>query len=376
MDTLSIGFPRMHKEPGEIRDFLPRLIHRLARYAREIVVEEGSGEAMGVKTTKYTRGFENVRVGANQDCYDQDIVVQVRAPEDHELARMKPGTILFAMLHYPTHPGRIHRMLELGLHPISMDSVVDEEGTRLIENIRGTSWNAVWAGFRALRKTYPDFCALDRRPLEAVVIGAGPVGRFAAEAATKYGDVALHKDMLARGIPGVIAHLIGRNITRDTAALRALMSRADLFVDATFRSDPTQIVIPNALIAALPEHAVIVDATADPYITGAGPLQVKAIEGIPTGNLDDYEFPPDHPAFDAIPEGVSTEHRRMTVSCYSWPGIHAMDCMRRYGRQLRPFLELLLRKPLSELSLESNNYFEAALYRGALPHFMATSGVV
>ncbi len=366
----SIGFPRMYKEDGEVRDFLPPLIRSLVPYAREVVIEEGMGSGMNLEIGAYTGGQKNVRVGTNQDCYAQDIVVQVRSPEDDEMTRMKPGTVLVAMLHYPTHPGRVRLMRDLGLVPISMDSVADRDGERLIEHIRGTSWNAVWAGFRALRRTYADFRSPDREPIKAVIVGTGPVGRYAAEAATKYGDVALHLDLLAHGVPGVIVHVIGRNVTRHEEHLRTLMRRADVFVDATFRSDPTQHIFPNDLIGELPDHAVIVDATADPYVTDTNPIQVKAVEGIPTGSLDQYEFAPDHPAFDMLPESVDTTHRRTTVSCYSWPGLKPVACMQRYGRQLAPFLRILLEKPVETLCVDSPNYFEAALYRGMLRHFL------
>jgi alanine dehydrogenase len=251
-----------------------------------------------------------------------------------------------------------------------MDSIVDDEGERLVENIRGTSWNAIWAGFRALQKTLPDFDTRTRKVIEVIVVGAGPVGRFAAEAATKYGDEALHRALLLRGVPGVIVHLIGRNITQDRPVLLDLMSRADMFVDATFRSDPTDYIFPNDLIGVLPEHAVVVDVTADPYITETDPIQVKAIEGIPTGDLDEYEFPPDHPAFDTLPDAVNTEHRRTTVSCYSWPGLNPKECMRRYGRQVGWMLDILLRKPYDELSVASTNYLERALYRGTLHAYL------
>lgn len=46
----TIGFPRMHKEPGEVRDFLPDLMHSLALVAREIVIEEGSGSGIGIES--------------------------------------------------------------------------------------------------------------------------------------------------------------------------------------------------------------------------------------------------------------------------------------------------------------------------------------
>ena len=277
MGELIIGFPRMHKEPSEVRDFLPDLMHSLALVAREIVIEEGSGSGMGIESWQYIEGHSNIRIGSNQDCYDQHIVVQIRSPEDDELVRMKPGTILFSMLHYSTHPGRIQLMSELGHRPISMDSVVGDDGRRLIENLRGTSWNAVWAGFRALKHTYPAFAEKGRKPIEVVVVGTGPVGRFAAEAATKYGNVTLNKEFLRRGVPGVIVHLIGRNITQDETALKALFQRADMIVDATSRTDPTRHIIANHLIGALPQHAVVLDATADPYIADSKPIHSPTV---------------------------------------------------------------------------------------------------
>ena len=138
--------------------------------------------------------------------YAQETILDRALPDVRDGLKPVHRRILFAMLHYPTHPGRVRLMHDLGLLAISMDSVVDEDGTRLIENIRGTSWNAVWAGFRALRKTYPTLCSPEREPLRAIVMGTGPVGRYAAEAATKYGDVALHLDLLAHDVPGVVVN--------------------------------------------------------------------------------------------------------------------------------------------------------------------------
>jgi hypothetical protein len=44
--------------------------------------------------------------------------------------------------------------------------------------------------------------------------------------------------------------------------------------------------------------------------------------------------------------------------------------MKRYGRQVQPFLELLLQKPVDALSLDEGDYFERALVRGTLPHWL------
>ncbi len=365
----SFGFPRMHKEAGEVRDFLPELIKQLASMAERVILEEGYGAGMGFEPERYTHGCKNVHFASNQVCYQQDVVVQIRAPEDAELSRLKPGSLLFAMLHYPTHSGRNKLLARLGVQVISMDSVVDDSGRRLIENLHGTSWNAIWAGFRALRKNYPAFDTPGRRPLRVVILGHGAVGSLAVDAALKYGDVELHQDFLENGIPGVIVEVIGRNITADYGALREVLLGADMLVDATFRSDPTQYIIPNELVGVLPAHAVIVDITADPYIEGPETTQVKGIEGIPSGNLDEYEFRPDHPAFDQLPPAVQVQHRRLTISCYSWPGLKPVECMRRYGKQLAPLLRVLSRVPYQALSLSSADYLERALFRGTLRHY-------
>jgi alanine dehydrogenase len=44
---LTFGFPTMHKEAGERRDFLPALIHLLADLGCEVFVESGIGSGMG-----------------------------------------------------------------------------------------------------------------------------------------------------------------------------------------------------------------------------------------------------------------------------------------------------------------------------------------
>ncbi len=72
---------------------------------------------------------------------------------------------------------------------------------------------------------------------------------------------------------------------------------------------------------------------------------MRGIEGIPQGNLDKYVFYPEDPDWTfTIPEGVPTEQRRITVTCYSWPGIHPEACMRHYAKQLQPLLEVLVEK--------------------------------
>ena len=96
------------------------------------------------------------------------------------------------------------------------------------------------------------------------------------------------------------------------------------------------------------------------------PPVVRGVEGIPQGNLDQYVFEADDPNWEkTVPASIPSEHRRTTVSCYSWPGIHPEASMLHYGQQLEPLMKVLLEKGYDDLS-QQGDYFERALYRATL----------
>jgi alanine dehydrogenase len=95
------------------------------------------------------------------------------------------------------------------------------------------------------------------------------------------------------------------------------------------------------------------------------------VEGIPQGNLDQYVFDPDDPKWDQlVPESIPSKHRRTTVTCYSWPGVHAEACMRHYAQQVEPLMDVLFEKGYNGLSL-NGSYFERALYRATLKAWLS-----
>ena len=106
----------------------------------------------------------------------------------------------------------------------------------------------------------------------------------------------------------------------------------------------------------MPEHGVIVDLSVDPYLLDDNPPVVRGIEGIPQGNLDQYIFQPDDPKWDdLVPKSIPSRHRRTTVSCYSWPGVHPKACMRHYGKQLTPLVSCLLKKAMTIFLLRAGS---------------------
>ncbi len=366
----SIGFPRMMKEPAEKRVFLPEFIQHLANAGLNVFIEEGYGSRSGFSFDDYRQGNERVRRCSRAAAFRQDVVLVLRSPTMDEYTLIPSGKTLISMLHFPTRPGRVARLAELGIKAISLDSIVNDTNLRLVENMKAVAWNGLDVAFSVLEKRWPGLHKPDGSPIRVVVIGTGMVGKHAVEAATKHGNDERNTAAIEANKGGVIAHAIGRSLVTRASAMEALLRDADILVDAAQRRDPSKPIVPNAWLAWLPEHAVIADLAVDPYTPDTDPPVVRGVEGIPQGSLDQYVFEPNDANWSAtIPADVPTAQRRTVVSCYSWPGIHPAACMRHYAQQLEPLLEPLLAKSYDGLSLEGG-YFERALCRATLRHWL------
>jgi alanine dehydrogenase len=360
----SFGLPRIHKEPGERRDFLPGLVSFLDRAgAANVVIEQGYGSGMGLDVKDYLAQSPRCRVGTYEECLAQDAVLVLRYPTDAIVSKMRPGAVFVAMVHYPTRPGRVELLEKLGVRAVSLDAITDDRGVRLVENLESVGWNGVKCAFRELERVWPALHDPARPPVRALVLGAGAVGAHAVRAAAAWGDRAWRDAQVERGVKGVEVTVVDFDLSGDEAYMRSLLARSDVVVDATLRRDVSKPAIPNAWLGELPPHAVLVDLSVDPYDFTRTPPQVKGLEGVPEGNLDQYVFSPDDPAYDRIDKRVDTQNRRVALSCYSWPGIAPKDCMDRYGKQIEPLLRVLLEKELDQLDPVGGTYFERAVAR-------------
>ncbi len=373
--TIGVGFPRMHKEAAERRDYLPDLVAAVADAGAEVVIEDGLGSGVGLAHADYTSRSPRIRIGTNAEAFGQDIVVTLRCPETDELAGIRAGATLVAMLHYSTRPARIEALVAAGIEGVSLDGIVDDIGRRLVVNAPAVAWNGVEAAFDLLEVTWPALRTTARGPVHGLVLGIGTIGRHAVEAVSNFGTTARRDAYLAAGFRGAVVHAIGRNVTEDEQTMLELLASADVLVDASQRDDPSRPLVPNRWLDVMPPHAVISDLVVDPYLLDTTPPTVRSIEGIPRGNLDHYAFAPDDPTWtDTIPAGIPTEHRRHVVSCYSWPGVRPLPCMELYGGQLASLLQVLVERGGATGLRPDGPLEERALHRAWLRTWQGTGG--
>jgi alanine dehydrogenase len=364
VSRISIGLAQIHAEAGERRDFLPEFVAHLEQCGAEVVLEHGYGGKMGLSEADYNAAAPRAHFSTLEEVYSQDMVLVLRYPGDDKVRWMRPGTCLVSMLHYPTRPQRVQFLRDQGIRAISLDSIKDNLGRRIVENLRAVGWNGVEAAFQQLAKIYPPPGIEDpnRNPIKVTVMGAGAVGMFAIQAAVRYGNETTWRRMAEKHVTGVQVTAVEFDLTNHPTIMTQILKYTDILVDATQRPDPSQPIIPNTLVGVMRPHAILLDLSVDPYdCTEDGMLVIKGIEGVPQGNLDQYVFGPEDPAYTRIPECVDTRNRRWSISCYSWPGIYPEACMRIYGKQLEPLFQTILEAGGVERIQPENGFFQRAL---------------
>lgn len=369
MSKISIGLARMHQEPGERRDFLPEFVAELIECGGDVVLEPDYGSGMGLTQDDYLSAESQVRFAPVEEVYEQDIVLVLRYPGDEKVRWMRPGACLVSMLHYPTRPHRVEFLRAMGIEAISLDSIKDDVGRRMVENLRAVGWNGVDAAFQVLSKVYPSPGIEDsnRNPIKVTVMGAGAVGMFAIQAGVRYGNEATWRKMASENVTGVQITAVDYDVTNHPHIITQILKYTDILVDATQRPDASKPVIRNEWIGVMRPYAVLLDLSVDPYeCTPEGLQMVKGIEGVPQGNLDQYIFSPDDPAYDSLPSCVDTRNRRWSVSCYSWPGIRPKECMEVYGKQLQPLMQAILEAGGVSKVHPEKGFFERAVTRALL----------
>ncbi|MDM8533352.1 alanine dehydrogenase [Clostridiaceae bacterium HSG29] len=357
----SFGFLRIAKEVNEKRAFLPDFFKELEKFDIDIYLEFNYGFKMGFTENDYCNANKNIKFASRKEVFSMDYVIVLRTPENDELKNLKRGSVLISMLHYITRERRNLLLEELGIIPFSMDTMINDDNKRIVVNSYFTAFNGADSALNELEKKFKN--KFISRTINIGIIGMGNVGLNVAKAFKDLSNKRLKE--YKESYFGMRIIFLTRSITSNVELLENELKNLDIIVDASTRRDTSEFIIDNEMVGILKKDAVILDITADPYDFEKNPPQVKAIEGIPTGTLDQYVFNENDEIYNEVQKLVCTKNRRTVVTCNAWPGVYPIPSMKRYGKQMLPILNILIKKGYKDLNIKSNIYYERALYRSS-----------
>ena len=177
----------------------PSGVRELTGHGHEVVVQAGAGEGSAISDAEYEAQGARILPDADAVFAEADLIVKVKEPQPEEVARLRPGQVLFTYLHLAPDPELTVGLMDSGATCIAYETVEDPMG---------------------------------RLPLLA------PMSEIAGKIATQAGAFMLEKPLGGRGlllggVPGVAAGkvmVIGGGVVGANAALIGLGMGAEVYI--------------------------------------------------------------------------------------------------------------------------------------------------
>ena len=197
--TTSVGVPTEIKQDEHRVALTPAGVRELVAGGHEVVVQAGAGEGSAITDDSYAAQGATILPDADAVFAEADLIVKVKEPQPPEVARLRPGQVLFTYLHLAPDAELTAGLVDSGATAIAYETVTDRHG---------------------------------RLPLLA------PMSEVAGKIATQAGAFMLEKPMGGRGmllggVPGVAAGrvmVLGGGVVGQNAAEIAIGMGAEVYV--------------------------------------------------------------------------------------------------------------------------------------------------
>jgi H+-translocating NAD(P) transhydrogenase subunit alpha len=191
---MRLGVPR-ETAPGERRVALvPDIVGRLVTSSNEVLVEAGAGSAAGFTDAAYAEAGASL-VGSAADVYAAGLVCKVQRPSAAELAALRKGIVLVALLQPLVNQELPRELAERGVTAFSMDAIPRITRAQPMDALSSQSTVAGYKGViiaaATLGKFFPMLttAAGTIAPAKVLVLGAGVAGLQAIATARRLGAV-------------------------------------------------------------------------------------------------------------------------------------------------------------------------------------------
>jgi alanine dehydrogenase len=123
-----VGVPKEVKTHEYRVGLVPGSVRELVHNGHKVVVETNAGAGIGFGDDAYVKAGAEIVAGADQVFARADMVVKVKEPQPAEIARLRPGQVLFTYLHLAADKAQSEGLMKAGAVCIAYETVTDARG--------------------------------------------------------------------------------------------------------------------------------------------------------------------------------------------------------------------------------------------------------
>jgi NAD(P) transhydrogenase subunit alpha len=342
--SLIVGVPR-ETAPGESRVAMtPDTVKRLTASGVVVKVESGAGLASGHSDDAYVAAGATIAADA-AEAFDAQVVIKVQKPNDSEIALLRPGATLIALLQPMTNINLIRDLAGRDITAFSMDAI---PRTTRAQSMDVLSSQATVAGYKAvlmaadnLPKFFPMLttAAGSIVPAKVLVVGAGVAGLQAIATARRLGAVVEAYDtrpVVKEQVESLGAKFVDIPVdTSDTqtaggyakeVSAETLRKQQEVLADHAAKSD---VIITTAAVPGRPAPRLISRETVERMRPGSVIVDLAAETG---GNVE------------LTRAGETVEHNGVKImGQINLPSTMPVHASQMYAKNVQNLLELLIK---------------------------------
>jgi H+-translocating NAD(P) transhydrogenase subunit alpha len=190
---LKVGVPR-ETRPAETRVALtPDVVRQLSRKPFEILVERDAGFAASFTNEAFEEVGARILDSADAVYQEADVILKIQRPTDDEIAKLRSGQTIIAMLQPLTNQETVVNLAKHGATALSMDAIPRITRAQSMDALSSMStvggYKAVLLAASELPKFFPLLmtAAGTIPPAKVLVLGAGVAGLQAIATARRLG---------------------------------------------------------------------------------------------------------------------------------------------------------------------------------------------
>ncbi|XOF33749.1 MAG: alanine dehydrogenase [Candidatus Electrothrix sp. YB6] len=268
-----IGIPREIKKDEYRVAMLPVGVELLKKDGCSILFQKGAGLGSGYADDAYAAAGAELVDSADEIYAQAEMVVKVKEPQPEEIARFRPGLLVFCYFHFAGSRDLTEACLKKQIAAVAYETLADRQGhlplLTPMSEIAGKM--SIQEGAKCLEKPMMGRGILlggvpGVAPANVLIIGGGIVGASAARVAAGLGANVVLMDISLDRLR-YLDSIMPPNVTTvfcDPYTIRQCVAPADLVVGAALvPGGKTPVLIDRQTLRTMKKGAVLVDVSID-----------------------------------------------------------------------------------------------------------------